>query len=139
LWRRFTRSFLTVLGIAVGVASVVSLGAMANGMADNYGNALGLNNDLLVTQKNAYDVVFSSLDETLGARIRSDFRRHAMSTPASSPGSQFDEAPYFLIYGYPSDSVAMEHYRIVEGKPLTGAGQIAIGRRGADALKQAGR
>ncbi len=32
LWRRFTRSILTILGIAVGVASVVSLGAMANGL-----------------------------------------------------------------------------------------------------------
>jgi ABC-type antimicrobial peptide transport system permease subunit len=135
LWRRFTRSFLTVLGIAVGVASVVSLGAMANGMADNYGNALGLNNDLLVTQKNAYDVVFSSLDETLGTRMAaiSDVRN---VDPGVFTWIAFDEAPYFLIYGYPADSVAMEHYRIVEGKPVTGAGQIAIGRRGADALKK---
>ena len=69
LWRRFTRSILTILGIAVGVASVVSLGAMANGMADNYGNAIGISNDLLVTQKDAYDVVFSSLDETFGQRM----------------------------------------------------------------------
>ena len=65
LWRRFTRSILTILGIAVGVASVVSLGAMANGMADNYGNAIGLSNDLVVTQKDAMDVVFSSLDEAV--------------------------------------------------------------------------
>ncbi len=64
LWRRFIRSFLTVLGIAVGVASVVSLGAMANGLASNYDGALGLSNDLLITQKNAYDVVFSNLDES---------------------------------------------------------------------------
>ncbi len=135
LWRRLTRSFLTVLGIAVGVASVVALGAMANGMADNYGSALGLNNDLLVTQKNAYDVVFSSLDETLGARIEavSDVRN---VDPGVFTWIAFDETPYFLIYGYPPDSVAMERYRIVEGKPVTGAGQIALGRRGADALKK---
>ena len=30
----------------------------------------------------------------------------------------------------------MDHYRIVEGKRVTAPGQIAIGRRGADALKK---
>ena len=29
----------------------------------------------------------------------------------------------------------MQHYRIVEGKPVMAAGQIAIGRRGAEALQ----
>jgi ABC-type antimicrobial peptide transport system permease subunit len=135
LLRRLTRSFLTVLGIAVGVASVVALGAMAGGLAGNYGSALGLNNDLLVTQKNAYDVVFSSLDEALGERIAA-ISDVSNVDPGVFTWIAFDEAPYFLIYGYPAGSVAMEHYRIVEGKPVTGAGQIAIGRRGAEALSK---
>lgn len=135
LWRRFTRSFLTVLGIAVGVAAVVALGAMANGLANNYGGALGLSNDLLVTQKNTYDVVFSSLDETLGERIAA-ISDVSNVDPGVFTWIAFDETPYFLIYGYPVGSVAMDHYRIVEGKPVTGAGQIVIGRRGADALKK---
>lgn len=135
LWRRFTRSFLTVLGIAVGVASVVSLGAMANGLATNYGGALGLSNDLLVTQKNAYDVVFSSLDETLGTRIEA-ISDVGNVDPGVFTWIAFEDSPYFLIYGYPAGSVAMDHYRIVEGKPVTSGGQIAIGRRGADALKK---
>lgn len=135
LWRRFTRSFLTVLGIAVGVASVVSLGAMANGLASNYDGALGLSNDLLITQKNAYDVVFSNLDEALGDRIAA-IADVSNIDPGVFTWIAFEETPYFLVYGYPLGSVAMERYRIVEGKPVTGANQIAIGRRGADALKK---
>ncbi len=135
LWRRFTRSILTILGIAVGVASVVSLGAMANGMADNYGNAIGLSNDLVVTQKDAYDVVFSSLDEAFGQRMEA-IADVSNVDPGVFSWIAFEETPYFLIYGYPPGSVAMDHYRIVEGKPVTGPGQIAIGRRGADALKR---
>ena len=134
LLRRATRSILTILGVAVGVASVVALGAMANGIAKNYGNAVALSNDLVVTQVNAYDVVFSNLDENLGERI------------ASVPGESkveagvfgwinVDAVPYFLIFGYASDSVAIKHYRLVEGKPLTAPQQIILGRRGADALK----
>ncbi|MCB0039792.1 MAG: ABC transporter permease [Caldilinea sp.] len=135
LWRRFTRSILTILGIAVGVASVVSLGAMANGMADNYGNAIGLSNDLVVTQKDAMDVVFSSLDEAFGQRMEA-IADVSNVDPGVFSWIAFEETPYFLIYGYPPGSVAMAHYRIVEGKPVTGPGQIAIGRRGADALKR---
>lgn len=135
LLRRPTRSLLTMLGIAIGVATVVALGAMANGMAKNYGSALGLSNDLLVTQANSYDVVMSSLDEVLGDRIRAlpDVRN---VDPGIFTWIAFDESPYFLIYGYPSDSVAMQHYRVVEGKPVTMSGQVVIGRRGADALKK---
>ncbi len=135
LWRRATRSLLTILGIAMGVAAVVALGAMARGIAKNYGSAIGLSNDLLVTQANAYDVVYSSLDETLGQRIAALPDVHNVDSGVFTWIAMGD-VPYFLIYGYEPGSVAMQHYRIVEGKPVTGPSQIAIGRRGADALKK---
>ncbi|RIK37956.1 MAG: hypothetical protein DCC57_21235 [Chloroflexi bacterium] len=133
LWRRATRSLLTVLGIAIGVAAVVALGAMAQGIGKNYGNALGLSNDLLVTQANTYDVIFSSLDEDLDQRIQA-IPDVTNVEPGVFSWIVVGDTPYFLIYGYPVGSVAMAHYRIVEGKPVTGPGQIAVGRRGADAL-----
>lgn len=135
LWRRATRSFLTLLGIAVGVATVVALGAMANGIMANYSSALGLSNDLLVTQANSMDVVYSNLEETYAERIQ------AIPDVANVDAGVFSwiaypETPYFLVYGYAPGSVAMGHYRIVEGKPVMASGQVAIGRRGADALKK---
>lgn len=134
LLRRATRSLLTIAGIAVGVAAVVALGAMADGIAKNYTNAVGLSNDLLVTQANAYDVVFSSLDETYGERIA------AVPGVDSVEAGVFgwinvDNVPYFLIYGYEPGTVAMTHYRIVEGKSVTGPTQMALGRRAAESLK----
>lgn len=134
LLRRATRSLLTIAGIAIGVAAVVALGAMAQGIAKNYTSAVGLSNDLLVTQANAYDIVFSSLDETIGDRLR------AVPGVENVEAGVFgwinvDSIPYFLVYGYEPGSVAAAHYRIVEGKPVTGAKQIALGRRGAEALK----
>ncbi|MCC6167870.1 MAG: ABC transporter permease [Caldilineaceae bacterium] len=133
LWRRATRSLLTVLGIAIGVAAAVALGAMAQGVGKNYGNALGLSNDLLITQANTYDVIFSSLDQDLDQRIRA-IPDVTNVEPGVFSWIVVGDTPYFLIYGYPAGSVAMAHYRIVEGKPVTGPGQIAVGRRGADAL-----
>jgi len=134
LLRRGTRSSLTILGIAIGVAAVVALGAMANGLAQNYGSALGTSNDLLVTQANAYDVIYSSLDELLGERMAA-LPDVANVDPGVFSWYSFDDLPYFLIYGYAPGSTAMAHYRIVEGKPVTGSGQIAVGRRAVEALK----
>ena len=135
LLRRATRSLLTVIGIAIGVAAVVSLGAMAKGMAVNYGNVIGVSNDLLITQANSLDVAFSNLDQTLGPRIET------VAGVTNVDGGVFGwiavgDTPYFLVYGYEPGSVAMGHYRIVEGKPVTGPKQIAIGQRAADALKK---
>ena len=95
LLRRATRSLLTMLGIAIGVATVVALGAMANGIGKNYGNVLGLSNDLLATQANAYDVVYSSLDELLGERIAA-LPDVANVDPGVFAWISFDDAPYFL-------------------------------------------
>jgi len=135
LWRRRTRSFLTVLGIAIGVAAVVALGTIANAFLENYGNAVGLSNDILVSQANAFDVAFSNLDENLGQRLQ------------TVPGVEEVEAgvygwivtedmPFFMIFGYEPNTVAMQHYRIVEGKPVTGPKQIALGRQAAEGLKK---
>jgi ABC-type antimicrobial peptide transport system permease subunit len=135
LWRRATRSLLTLLGIAIGVAAVVALGAMAQGMIKNYGNAVGLTNDVLVTQANALDALFSSLDVDLEARIRA-----VPGVENVDPGIYTwiatDEMPFFLIYGYEPTSIAFTHYRIVEGKRVTGPKQIVIGRRAAESLKK---
>ncbi len=92
LLRRATRSLLTILGIAVGVATVVALGAMANGITKNYGSVLGLSNDLLATQANAYDVVFSSLDEPW-ANASPRFPTWPTWTRASLPGSPLRKCP----------------------------------------------
>ena len=133
LIRRATRSLLTVIGIAIGVAAVVALGSMAEGIATNYGNALGLNNDLLVTQANSYDVAFSNLDQDLGQRIQS-IPDVTNVDPGVFGWIAVGDTPYFLVYGYEPGSVAIDHYRIVEGKPVTGPKQVAVGQRAADAL-----
>jgi ABC-type antimicrobial peptide transport system permease subunit len=135
LWRRATRSVLTILGIAIGVAAVVALGAMAQGMILNYGTSIGVNNDLLVLQSNALDALYSTLDEEMAARLRAiPGVKNVDSGVYTWIATQ--EMPFFLIFGYEPGSVAAEHYRIVEGKPVSGPKQIVIGRRAADGMKK---
>ena len=135
LWRRRTRSFLTILGIAIGVAAVVGLSAIAQGFMKNYSQAVGMGSDILVSQADAIDVAYSSLDETLGDRLRG-----IPGVEEVDPGVYgwivTDEMPFFLIFGYEPGSVAMQHYRIVEGKPVTGPKQIVLGSEAVASLKK---
>jgi ABC-type antimicrobial peptide transport system permease subunit len=129
------RTLLTLLGIAIGVAAVVALGAMAQGMVVNYGSAIGLSNDLLVIQADALDPLFSALDDTFETRIQA-----VPGVETVDPGVYAwiatDEMPFFLVYGYQPHSPSMAHYRIIDGKPVTGPKQIALGARAAESLKK---
>ena len=66
LWNRKTRTVLTILGIAMGVAAVVSLSALGEGMASGMEEIFTSSDaDLMVAQKDAMMVLFSKVDESL--------------------------------------------------------------------------
>ena len=134
LMRRSVRSGLTLLGIAIGVAAVVALGSIAEGLSSNFAVAVGgSSNDLLITQAEAIDPALSSLDDTVGERLRTipgvDRVEPGVYTWVSTA-----DLPFFVLFGYEIGSTAMDHYRIVEGKPLSGPGQIVIGRRATESI-----
>ncbi len=134
LTRRSVRSGLTLLGIAIGVAAVVALGSIAKAISSNFALVVGgSSNDLLITQAEAMDPAFSSLDETVGERLLAvpgvERVEPGVYTWVTTPG-----LPFFLLFGYEIGSTAMDHYRIVEGKPVSGPGQIVIGRRATESI-----
>ena len=136
LWRRATRSILTLLGIAIGVAAVVALGAIAKGFSTNFATAIGGgDNDLLITQANAMDPVFSKLDDTVGLRLQAipgvDRVEPGIYTWVST-----DDLPFLLMFGYDPGSTAVAHYRLVAGQPVKAPGQIVLGQRAIESLKK---
>ncbi len=140
LLRRKTRTALTMAGVTIGVAAIVSLGAMAQGTAAAYGTLSGGGRaDLLVAQAEAVDIMFSAVDEEVGRTI------------AGLPGvkevtgmvytlAATDGMPYFIVFGYDPEGFAIEHFKIVEGKGLSarstarGRREILLGRAAADGL-----
>ncbi|MFQ6058321.1 MAG: ABC transporter permease, partial [Anaerolineae bacterium] len=140
LLRRKARTLLTVVGIAIGVAAIVALGSLAEGLAAGYG-ALGTGSgaDLLVAQADAVDILFSGVDEEVGTAL------------ANLPGVQeasgmvyimvsTEGVPYFIVLGYEPGSFAIQHFRIVEGEGLTErvarhtSRPLILGRAAADDL-----
>ena len=145
LLRRRTRTILTLVGIALGIAAIVSLVALSRGIASNYAE---------VTSRSAADVTLQAVqgegqaltlgtgfDEALLDRIR------AMPDVKSVSGVVFTmvrvpNAPIFIVFGYEPDQVGIRHFRVTEGVSLAdtpgrrGGKPILLGKVAAGKLKR---
>ncbi|MBN1887380.1 MAG: ABC transporter permease [Thermoflexales bacterium] len=138
LTHRKTRTLLTVSGIAVGVATIVALGAMGEGLRSGYASMFsGSGADLTVMQKGSYDITLSSVDEDVIDQVAALPGVRAVTGMivgnVMAPGM-----PYFFIFGYDPAGFAIERFKIVEGHSLgsrPGSREILLGGQAADALK----
>jgi ABC-type antimicrobial peptide transport system permease subunit len=143
LLRRKIRTLLTVLGIAIGVAAIIGLGALANGLKAGYGSMIkGSKADLVLSQPNAMDISYSTVDEELGKKL--------LEAPEVSEVSAmlqgFTEAenqPFFFVFGYPTNSFIMPRFQIISGAGLdsrqaaTAHGKpVMLGSAAAEVLKK---
>ncbi len=146
LLRRKGRTLLTALEIGIGVAAIITLGALANGVEQGYrGMMTGSRADLILSQPDAYDLSLSSLEESIGPELA------VMPEVTGVSGMvqgivQAEDQPYFFVFGYPADSFVLGRFQIVEGvgpndhelRKLRGT-PIWIGTAAAEALnKQVG-
>ena len=143
LLRRKGRTILTALGIGVGVAAIVGLGALANGLAAGYDSFLtGSKADLILSQPDAFDVSMSTLDESLSSELQ------AMSEVAAVSGMlegivQAEQIPLFFVFGYPENSFILGRFNIIDGasldsrKVVYGRGKpMLLGSGSAEALNK---
>ena len=139
LFRRKGRTILTIVGIAIGVAAIVALGAMADSMRAGYGTiAKGSKADLVLTKKGAVDITLSGVDEGVADQLRT-WPEVAAVDGMVMGNVQAEKAPYFFLFGYDPEGFAVEHFRMVEGQSLRearhGHGKpLILGRGAADAL-----
>ncbi|MBN1872656.1 MAG: ABC transporter permease [Anaerolineae bacterium] len=139
---RKIRTLLTMLGIAVGVAAVVSLGALAEGLVSAYSTLGGGSGaDILVMQDDALDIVFSAVDQEIAPLLAGFSGVEKMAQMVYTFGAT-DEMPYFIVYGYEPGSFAIERFKIVEGQTLSyqlgkrGGKPLLLGKSAADDLEK---
>jgi ABC-type lipoprotein release transport system permease subunit len=138
LWRRRTRTALTLLAISLGVGAIVSLVAIADGLIAGFSELWsGSGADLLVSQADALDPQISVVEESVGAEIAK------LPGVEGIAGMVYGEVttegvPYFLVFGHDPDGFAIERFKIVEGEELTSRSrhEIIIGRLAADSLNR---
>ncbi len=136
LFRRKTRSALTIVGIAIGVAAVVALGAMAEGIINSYSKLLTSSGaDLILSQSDAADLLLSAVDEDIGPKAAAiagvDQVAGLIVSAVTTP-----QLPYFLVFGLDPSEFAIRHFKITEGQPLRGPRQMLLGKAAASNLKK---
>ncbi len=134
LWRRRTRTALTTLGVGVGIAAIVALGGITQGMIEILtGMMTGSQAELMAIEADVSDMGYSSIDQRVGARITALPDVEAVSGVVITVAST-GEIPLLIIFGYHPREFAIRHFRIVEGQPLTARRQVIIGRQAAETL-----
>lgn len=127
---------LTVVGISIGVAAIIGLGALADGFQKGYRALLtGSKADLVLSQPNAFDITYSSVDESLGSELLAMPEVRAVSGMMEG-FVQAEDIPLFFVFGYPEDSFVFERFQIIEGDGLDSP--AARGSRGTPILLGSG-
>ncbi|MHB0975591.1 MAG: ABC transporter permease [Candidatus Aquicultorales bacterium] len=123
-----TRTFLTVVGIAVGIATIVSLSAVAEGLKDTISKTLSSGGaDLLVFEKGTADAFLSSINEATVPEVKkvngvadADGQLYAI---ARTPGN-----PFFFAFGADPDGFYIKGLDFEEGRaPREGRSEMAVG------------
>lgn len=118
LKRRKARTILSILGISVGVAAIVSLGALANGLGAGYKDMLsGSKADLVLSQPNSFDIAYSSIDESIDQQISGMPEVERISGMIQG-FTQAENEPFFFVFGYPDDSFVLSRFQIISGVGL---------------------
>ena len=127
LRRRPLRTFLTALGTALGIATIVALLAVAGGAQRSAGRFLNLgNSDLGVFQKNAADPTTSVLPISLVSRLRAT-PGIASATPLVLLVGDVRKSPAAIVFGAEPHSFVTNRYVFTSGRMFTGPRQAVIG------------
>jgi putative ABC transport system permease protein len=131
--RQRMRTILTVVGIAVGITTVVALGAVAGGLRATAGAMLKTGDaDFIVAQKGSADLTFSalSLNDWKAVEGRPDVER---ATGLLMYVSKVGSNPYFALLGVKPEQLALAPPGLVRGRMLAAGhhGEILLGRRAA--------
>ena len=134
LWRRRTRTVLTLLGISISIGAIVALGGIMGGMRDLLTRMMtSAQTDLLAIEADVSDTSYSAIDERVGARIAALPEVEAVSGVIITVAST-EENPLLIVFGYHPREFAIRHFHIVEGEPLTANRQVIVGRRAAETM-----
>jgi putative ABC transport system permease protein len=136
LFRQPVRSGLTVLGISIGITTVVALGVIAAGLRATSGEMLKAGGaDFMVAQKGASDLTFSIVSEQDRAaveRVPGVERANGMLLHVSRVGSN----PFFLLFGVTADELAKHPPALREGRLIApgAADEVVLGNGAANDL-----
>lgn len=127
LRRHAARTALTVLGIAIGVATIVALMGVSAGFERSAAGLIRLGGaELGMFQGGVSELTASSLPQSLAERVR---RRPGVddATPIAVATGELRGEPSFLVFGVEPGSFVYRSLVLVAGRPPANPGEAIVG------------
>jgi putative ABC transport system permease protein len=125
--RRKARSIFTVLGISIGIATIVALGALMNGMTASMEGVLKSGEaDFFIAQSGISDLSFSRIDENRTGEIMAmnGVQRVAGALIGIYPvGSN----PYVMVWGVNTEDLQMLGVSMLNGSVFSNQNELIMG------------
>lgn len=136
-FRNKTRSALAVIGIAIGIATIVALGIITDGLKSSTEETLKAGGaDFTIVEANVSDMFFSKIDEDYTDKIKNvSGVDEAVGVLTSI--QPVGENPYFVIIGMDPDKLSLSGMKITSGSQFSGnAQEIIIGKVASEKLNK---
>ncbi len=128
IWRHKARTILTVIGISIGIATIVVFGLITTGFEEMFGGMISSGQtDFVVVKAGAADVVLSFIKGKQVDNLRKVDGVEEV-VPLVMSVTQVGKNPYFIIIGIDSDDLGLGGISIFEGKPYTNNKEVIIGK-----------
>ncbi|MCL0069763.1 ABC transporter permease, partial [Dehalococcoidia bacterium] len=135
--RRRTRTLLTIAGISIGIATIVSLGILAAGLQASLGKILTpADVDLAIAEAGAGDIMLSKVTTEHLRKIQSiEGVQTAFGQLVSI--TQTDSSPFFTVFGLRRQDLKIAGIEIVKGQEFAdGSNEVIIGKIAANNLNK---
>lgn len=126
--RQKTRTLLTLLGISIGIATIIALGSVADGLKQTFQGILTTGEaDFLIAQAGSADMAFSRIDESRLEELRGIDGMAAVEGMVLGI-TNYKGNPYFMVMGLAEPAVELGGFNVTEGRMASEAGEIALGK-----------
>ncbi|MFH1207644.1 MAG: FtsX-like permease family protein [Patescibacteria group bacterium] len=128
LFNRKTRTILTIVGISIGIATIVIFGMVTNGLTNTLGTAFKPGKaDFSVAKAGVADMIVSIVTDQQIETIRNTEGVEAV-VPYVISMTAMQGNPYFIVGGVDPDDVSMLGAHLTDGRIYENGNEMAIGR-----------
>lgn len=136
LWRRPGRTLFTALGIALGVATIVALLSLGEGLKRTAGGLVHLGDaDFVVFQHGVADPTVSNLPIAIQGKV-AKINGVQSAVPLMMLVEKVKEDPSAIVFGAPPTSSIQQRLLVLDGRNAVRAGEVTLGDRLAKELKK---
>ncbi len=117
------RSLLTILGISIGIAAIVTLGSVAGGIKGHFSRVMKAGGaDFMVGQANAADLMLSAISEERADDL-GKMEGVEKAVGVSMGIVQKGDIPYFMMFGIKREDFDLADISIIEGEAFEGGSE----------------